>query len=110
MVGGGLIVAVAAAAARFRDFRRPRSLWMFLPFAIYLIILVSGVYFRDSRYPQILMSIVRGLFWIQAPMAIVLLIVFRSHWLTVVGISLAAAWLAYGATFMAAMSITGVWL
>lgn len=119
-VACGAAVAALIVAAIDRRVRSIRSLWLLLTFAVPLLLLCFGIVFRQDcatalaaeARTEVLMLVVDVFPWAIIPVAIALLVSFRSvwRWVIIVGISTAALWLSLGARLMSAMSITDDWL
>jgi hypothetical protein len=109
----GLVVALAGARGN-PELRRPRSLWLLLPFAVPVAILAYGVVFAYDgpvwSAPPWRRAVVAGLIGAHLPLAALLLWRLRGIRLVVLGVSAIQLWLSLCAGFMAVMSVTNVWL
>ncbi len=109
----GVVLAVGGARGN-KDVVRTRSLWLLLPFAIPLAILVFGVVFVYDgpvwSAPAWRGAMISVLISLHLPVAAVLLWrLWTIRWV-VVGVSAVQTWYSLCAGFMAGMSVTNVWL
>jgi hypothetical protein len=110
----GLVLAVLSAAANTGNLLRRRSLWLLVPFAIPVLILIYGVVFVYHgpvwSAPAWRGGIVDGLIWSHVIVAALLFWKLRGLRLVVLGLSVFQWWMSLCAGFMAGMSVTNVWL
>jgi hypothetical protein len=112
----GLVISLIAAICDRRVWRL-RALWLLLPVAIPIAILVFGDVFRADRGTPRLLADSRGEIvewspWLHVPVGIILLGCFRSisNWIIIVGISVATMWFSYGAAIYSWMCVTNIWM
>ncbi|MGC8641682.1 MAG: hypothetical protein ACP5XB_17585 [Isosphaeraceae bacterium] len=114
VAGAATLIALIASAVDRRVWRL-RSLWMLSPIAVPVLLLAFGIAFRHTTFdpaPEWPRHVVEWFLWLLLPLALTLLACFRSvsNWLIILGLSIAAIWLSYGAGMMSWMSVTNIWL